>query len=60
LPLDFLRFYIAANPVFTFFTFWLAYRYGDIKLGKPDEPPEFSDMAYFMMLFSAGIAVGLL
>lgn len=39
--------------------FYLAYRYGDIKLGKPDEDPEFSDQAYFMMLFSAGVAVGL-
>ena len=52
-------FYIVANPAFTFFTFWLAYRYGDIKLGKPDEKPEFSDLTYFTMLFSAGIAVGL-
>jgi len=52
-------FYIAANPAFTFFTFWLAIRYGHIKLGKPDEKPEFSDLTYFTMLFSAGIAVGL-
>lgn len=52
-------FYIVANPAFTFFTFWLAYRYGDVRLGKTNEKPEFSDMSYFMMLFSAGIAVGL-
>lgn len=52
-------FYIVANPAFTFFTLWLAYRYGDIKLGKKNEEPEFSDTTYFMMLFSAGIAVGL-
>lgn len=52
-------FYIVANPVFTFFTFWVAYRFGHIKLGKPDDKPEFSDLTYFTMLFSAGIAVGL-
>lgn len=57
--LKFTWFYIVANPVFTFFTFWLAFRYGDVKLGKKDEPPEFSEGSYFMMLFSAGIAVGL-
>jgi len=52
-------FYIAANPAFTFFVIWLAIRYGDIKLGKKDEKPEFDDASYFMMLFSAGVAVGL-
>ena len=31
----------------------------DIKLGKKDEAPEFDDVSYFMMLFSAGVAVGL-
>lgn len=34
-------------------------RYGHIKLGKQDEKPEFDDLAYFTMLFSAGVAVGL-
>jgi choline-glycine betaine transporter len=52
-------FYIVANPAFTFFVFWLAIRYGDVKLGKKDEEPEFDDISYFMMLFSAGVAVGL-
>jgi len=52
-------FYIVANPSFTFFVFWLAYQYGDVKLGKKDDKPEFDDLSYFMMLFSAGVAVGL-
>lgn len=52
-------FYIIANPAFTFFVFWLAIRYGNVKLGKKDEAPEFDDISYFMMLFSAGVAVGL-
>ena len=34
-------------------------KYGKMKLGKDDEKPEFSDAAYFTMLFSAGIAIGL-
>jgi choline-glycine betaine transporter len=38
---------------------WLAYRYGDIRLGPQDSTPEFTDITYFAMLFSAGIGVGL-
>lgn len=34
-------------------------KYGNIKLGKDDEEPEFSDVSYFTMLFSAGIGIGL-
>ena len=34
-------------------------KYGKMKLGRDDEEPEFSDAAYFTMLFSAGIAIGL-
>lgn len=52
-------FYIAANPAFTFFVLWLVIRYGHVKLGKQDEKPEFDDITYFMMLFSAGVGVGL-
>lgn len=57
--LNFTWFYILANPVLTFFVFWCAYKYGDVKLGKKDSVPEFSDSTYFAMLFSAGVAVGL-
>ena len=39
----------------TFFIFWVAYRYGHIKLGPKDAEPEFSDASYFAMLFSAGV-----
>ncbi len=51
--------HITGNPIMTFFAFWLAYRYGNIKLGPKDAKPEFSDVAYFAMLFSAGVGVGL-
>jgi choline-glycine betaine transporter len=52
-------FYIVANPVLTFFIVWVAYRYGDIKLGAKDAEPEFSNASYFAMIFSAGVGVGL-
>ncbi|KXS40277.1 MULTISPECIES: glycine betaine uptake BCCT transporter [unclassified Candidatus Frackibacter] len=34
-------------------------KYGEIKLGKPDEEPEFSKRSWFAMLFSAGMGIGL-
>lgn len=52
-------FYILGNPVMTFFIFYVAYRFGHIKLGPQDAKPEFSDASYFAMLFSAGVGVGL-
>jgi glycine betaine transporter len=35
-------------------------RYGRIKLGQPDDKPEFSRLSWLTMLFSAGMGVGLL
>ncbi|KAL3786673.1 hypothetical protein ACHAWO_013333 [Cyclotella atomus] len=52
-------FYIVGNPVMFAFIVWVAYRYGHIKLGHKNAEPEFSDIAYFSMLFSAGVGVGL-
>jgi choline-glycine betaine transporter len=52
-------FYIAANPVLCAFVIFIAVRFGDVKLGKGDEEPEFSDSTYFAMIFSAGVGVGL-
>jgi Cys-rich protein (TIGR01571 family) len=52
-------FYIGTNPFFMFFMLWLAWRHGNIRLGPRDSEPEFSDITYFAMLFSAGIGVGL-
>lgn len=57
--LYFTWFYILGNPVMTFFIFYVAYRYGHIKLGPKGAEPEFSDVSYFAMLFSAGVGVGL-
>ena len=33
--------------------------WGKIKLGKPEEKPEFSNISYFTMMFSAAIAAGI-
>ncbi|RMX43654.1 hypothetical protein pdam_00016947 [Pocillopora damicornis] len=30
-------------------------KYGNMKLGKPNEKPEFNDATYFTMLFAAGV-----
>ncbi|EPC01637.1 hypothetical protein L861_16595 [Litchfieldella anticariensis FP35 = DSM 16096] len=40
---------------------WLIFsRYGDIRLGKDSDRPEFSNFSWFSMLFGAGIGIGIL
>mmetsp|Transcript_30151 Transcript_30151/g.71391 ORF Transcript_30151/g.71391 Transcript_30151/m.71391 type:complete len:487 (+) Transcript_30151:79-1539(+) len=52
-------FYVATQSVWIAFIAWLALsKYGNIRLGKDSDRPEHSNLAYFSMLFSAGIAVG--
>ena len=42
------------------FCFWLAFgRYGQVKLGQPGDTPEFSEISWAGMMFSAGIGIGL-
>ena len=42
------------------FCFWLAFgRYGQVKLGQPEDKPEFSELSWAAMMFSAGIGIGL-
>ena len=47
----------------TFFLIFVSYlacsRYGKIKLGAPDDKPEFGNFAWFAMLFQAGMGIGL-
>jgi choline/glycine/proline betaine transport protein len=41
---------------FLIFLTWIALsRYGDVRLGGRDERPEYSNLAWFAMLFAAGI-----
>ncbi|GGC57850.1 BCCT family transporter [Hoyosella rhizosphaerae] len=49
-------FYILGVTSFLLFLIWIAFsRYGHVKLGGEDEKPEYSNMAWFSMLFAAGI-----
>jgi glycine betaine transporter len=51
---------LVATFFLLFATFMIFSKYGKIKLGKPDSKPEYSRPAWFAMLFSAGMGIGLL
>ncbi len=54
-------FYVICVSVFLGFVVWLMFsRFGEIRLGKPDEEPDYSRFSWFAMLFSAGMGIGLL
>ncbi len=53
-------YYIGVVALFLLFCIWLAFsRYGDIRLGDDNSRPEYSNFAWFAMLFSAGMGIGL-
>jgi choline/glycine/proline betaine transport protein len=53
-------YYVAIVTAFVIFALVVGIsRIGDIKLGKDDEKPEFSNAAWVSMLFSAGMGIGL-
>jgi glycine betaine transporter len=52
--------YMLMTSFFLGFAIWLALsRYGKIRLGQPDDRPEFRRFAWFAMLFQAGMGIGL-
>lgn len=52
--------YIIAGTFFLVFVVVLMVsRCGAVKLGPPDSPPEYSNLAWFAMLFTAGMGTGL-
>ncbi len=54
-------FYVVVVNVALFFVFWLLFsRFGDVKLGKDDDEPDFSTFSWICMLFSAGLGSGLI
>ncbi len=54
-------FYILSVGFFLLFVLWLFISpYGRIRLGKDHNRPEFSNLNWFAMLFSAGMGIGLL
>lgn len=53
-------YYVAIVAFFLFFTTWLLFSpYGQIRLGKDTDRPEFSYFSWFSMLFGAGMGIGL-
>ena len=53
-------YYTLAVSGFVIFALWMGIgRFGDIRLGKDDDEPEFSLKAWFAMLFAAGMGIGL-
>jgi glycine betaine transporter len=54
-------FYLLASSGFLFVLAYLAFsRFGSVVLGDPSKEPEFSNLSWIAMLFSAGMGVGLL
>jgi choline/glycine/proline betaine transport protein len=54
-------FYILAVGFLLFFVLWLMLsRYAHVRLGDDDDQPEFTTGAWFAMLFSAGMGIGLI
>jgi len=51
---------LTMNVILAFVIYLLFSRFGDIKLGGADAKPEFGLWAWFAMLFSAGMGIGLL
>lgn len=53
-------FYLLSATFFLIFSVGLIFsRYGNIKLGKDDDEPQYSYLTWFGMLFSAGMGIGL-
>ena len=57
---NFSWFYIGSLNMWTIFVIMLYFsKYSNIKLGHPDDKPEYNDVTWFVMLFACGIGVGL-
>ncbi|HLR62262.1 MAG TPA: BCCT family transporter [Lentibacillus sp.] len=53
-------FYLLSTTAFVLFALFLIFGpYGKIRLGKPDDRPEYSYFTWFAFLFTAGMGVGL-
>ncbi|WP_121605035.1 BCCT family transporter [Virgibacillus sp. Bac332] len=53
-------FYLLSATAFLGFAIYLIFsKYGNIKLGRPGDKPEYSYLTWFAMLFSAGMGIGL-
>lgn len=53
-------YYVLIAAFFVVFAVFVGFsRYGDIKLGRDDEEPEFSFLSWVSLLFAAGMGIGL-
>ncbi|SDJ04480.1 glycine betaine uptake BCCT transporter [Salimicrobium halophilum] len=53
-------FYLLSATGFVIFSIYLVFsKYGKLKLGKPEDEPEYPYITWFAMLFSAGMGIGL-
>lgn len=53
-------FYLLTTFSILIFSLYLAFsKYGKIRLGAEEERPEYSNLSWFAMLFSAGMGIGL-
>ncbi|MFZ0371081.1 MAG: BCCT family transporter [Halobacillus sp.] len=53
-------FYLLSATGFLIFAIYLVFsKFGKLKLGKPDDEPEYPYITWFAMLFSAGMGIGL-
>ena len=53
--------FVTTSSAFVVFVLWLALsRFGNIKLGRDDEEPEFKTVSWVSMMFSAGMGIGLM
>ncbi|MGQ7294976.1 BCCT family transporter [Quadrisphaera sp. KR29] len=53
-------YYVLIAAFFVAFSLTMGFsRFGDIKLGRDEEEPEFSALAWFGLLFAAGMGIGL-
>ncbi|WP_052462512.1 BCCT family transporter [Nigerium massiliense] len=53
-------YYVLVVTVFVAFSIVVAVsRFGDVKLGRDDDEPEYSTFSWFAMLFAAGMGIGL-
>lgn len=53
-------YYVLLSAFFVVFCLWMGFsRFGNIKLGKDDDEPEFSVASWFSLLFAAGMGIGL-
>ena len=53
-------YYVLIATGFVVFSLWLGFgKFGEIKLGKDEDEPEFSLGSWFSLLFAAGMGIGL-